>query len=174
MAGHGHTQTDTHTDRQTGWKQYLATPSGGEVIIPYMLVSYLKITPFRAISNTLLHIFVVYLFMFTIPTKKGIEYFHQINTSMLLYLCINISLLNLLLVISISKVSILCFSVSSCIPGSQQIVKNKSIKMWSVYISSLCIRFVIFLLIYSFYYNFNLLILNIFALLFLTSYHITS
>ena len=27
-----HTQTDTHTHRQTGWKQYLATPSGGEVI----------------------------------------------------------------------------------------------------------------------------------------------
>ena len=35
-AGHTDTQTDTHThtqtDRQTGWKQYLATPSGGEVI----------------------------------------------------------------------------------------------------------------------------------------------
>ena len=35
--GRTHTQTDTHThrqtDRQTGWKQYLATPSGGEVII---------------------------------------------------------------------------------------------------------------------------------------------
>ena len=31
---HTHTHTHTHrqTDRQTGWKQYLATPSGGEVI----------------------------------------------------------------------------------------------------------------------------------------------
>ena len=28
---HTHTQTHTHTDRQTGWKQYLATHSGGEV-----------------------------------------------------------------------------------------------------------------------------------------------
>ena len=27
-----HTHTDRQTDRQTGWKQYLATPSGGEVI----------------------------------------------------------------------------------------------------------------------------------------------
>ena len=27
-----HRHTDTQTDRQTGWKQYLATPSGGEVI----------------------------------------------------------------------------------------------------------------------------------------------
>ena len=25
-------RTHRHTDRQTGWKQYLATPSGGEVI----------------------------------------------------------------------------------------------------------------------------------------------
>ena len=36
MAGHTDTHTDTqthrHTHRQTGWKQYLATPSGGEVI----------------------------------------------------------------------------------------------------------------------------------------------
>ena len=31
------------------------------LIIPYMSASSLKITPFRAISNTLLHIFVVYL-----------------------------------------------------------------------------------------------------------------
>ena len=35
---HTHRQTHTHThrqtDRQTGWKQYLATPSGGEVISP--------------------------------------------------------------------------------------------------------------------------------------------
>ena len=30
---HTHRQTDRHTHRQTGWKQYLATPSGGEVII---------------------------------------------------------------------------------------------------------------------------------------------
>ena len=30
--GRTHTQTHTQTDRQTGWKQYLATPSGGEVI----------------------------------------------------------------------------------------------------------------------------------------------
>ena len=30
--GRTHTQTDTQTERQTGWKQYLATPSGGEVI----------------------------------------------------------------------------------------------------------------------------------------------
>ena len=30
--GRTHTHTDRHTDRQTGWKQYLATPSGGEVI----------------------------------------------------------------------------------------------------------------------------------------------
>ena len=37
LAGHTDTQTDrhTHTDRQTGWKQYLATPSGGEVIRPH-------------------------------------------------------------------------------------------------------------------------------------------
>ena len=30
--GRTHRHIDTHTDRQTGWKQYLATPSGGEVI----------------------------------------------------------------------------------------------------------------------------------------------
>ena len=30
--GRTHTQTDTHTHRQTDNKQYLATPSGGEVI----------------------------------------------------------------------------------------------------------------------------------------------
>ena len=29
----GRTHTQTHTDRQTGWKQYLATPSGSEVKI---------------------------------------------------------------------------------------------------------------------------------------------
>ena len=42
-------------------------------------------------------------FMFTIPSKKGIEYIHQINTrsSMLLSICNNISLLKLLLFISI-------------------------------------------------------------------------
>ena len=28
----GQTHTHRQTDRQTGWKQYLATPSGGEVI----------------------------------------------------------------------------------------------------------------------------------------------
>ena len=35
MAGHTDTHTDTHTHtyRHTGWKQYLATSSGGEVII---------------------------------------------------------------------------------------------------------------------------------------------
>ena len=31
--GRTHTHKHTHTDRQTGWKQYLATPSGGEVTI---------------------------------------------------------------------------------------------------------------------------------------------
>ena len=33
-------------------------------IIPYMSASSLKITPFRAISNTLLHTFLVYLLLF--------------------------------------------------------------------------------------------------------------
>ena len=40
------------------------------LIIPYMSASSLKITPFRAISNTLLHIFVVYLYSFVLERKQ--------------------------------------------------------------------------------------------------------
>ena len=38
-----------------------------------MSASSLKITPFRAISNTLLHIFVVYLYVFILYFKVSLE-----------------------------------------------------------------------------------------------------
>ena len=40
--GRTHTQTHTQTDRQTGWKQYLTTPSWGEVTIRYCYLTRLK------------------------------------------------------------------------------------------------------------------------------------
>ena len=54
-----HTRTHTQTDRQTGWKQYLATPSGGEVFISpnsfpeFALFQHLNIpTPIKRYSGS--------------------------------------------------------------------------------------------------------------------------
>ena len=53
--GRTHTQTvrhtDTHTDRQTGWKQYLATPSGGKVTRNIIQLSNYPIGPPHEIHN---------------------------------------------------------------------------------------------------------------------------
>ena len=50
--GRTHTQTDRHTDRQTGWKQYLATPSGGEVTITYIATEICILISHKLIRNT--------------------------------------------------------------------------------------------------------------------------
>ena len=102
-------------------------------------------------------------FMFTIPSKKGFEYFHQINNSMFISICINISLLKLLLIISIPNVWVLYLFMTTksmylfCdinirfLPflHASQIhnrfnVQNKSIIILSVYRFSLCIFCLIF------------------------------
>ena len=68
LAGHTHRQTyrqtDTHTDRQTGWKQYLATPSGGEVIIRILTRSDHCIDNFPSWTY-LKCMFILYLYMYT-------------------------------------------------------------------------------------------------------------
>ena len=98
---HTHTHTHTQTDRQTGWKQYLATPSGGEVIILVQCNSTCMCLPNMHIITSKLFSVVhgdkciisgKLLWVITSPPERVARYcFHPVCLSVCVCVCVCLS-----------------------------------------------------------------------------------